>query len=584
VAIDLRKFDAAFDQENASAVPSSEAALQRYADSSRQMSIARGTDERPLLAIIPARGGSREVIGKNLRLLGGRPLISYTVDAVRRAGAAGRVIVSSDSDEILAWADLHGVESLQRPTELSEDSAKVSGVAAHVADSLDWRDDVGVFQPTSPFRTSKSIVAALEAFRTSNALSLASVVRENHLYWLDDEQSLAKAKPLFRERVNRQYGQRPVLRETGAIQLVKGDVLRDTRQLVTQRHTLFEMDEAEALDIDTVDDLVLARRRLERGLVVFRIWANRVIGSGHIHHCLQLADELADQRLHFLLHDCDAFVSDVLKERGYEFSVETDLASNLRELADGCPGVIVNDILDTSEADVLIERAAGLRVMNIEDLGPGGRLADAVVNALYPVDPGAATHVDAGPAFATLRAEFFDLPPKVVRETPERILVTFGGTDPGDLASRCARVLAGNVSAEIRVVKGPGAPDADFPAGVDVQSHVRTMAFEMLNADLILTSAGRTVYEAAAVGTPVLVLAQGARDATHAHLSYEAGVVFLGIGALVDDAHILEVVRRVLAEHHLRLELSDRLKSSIDGLGARRIAERIRGLLLGLAR
>jgi spore coat polysaccharide biosynthesis predicted glycosyltransferase SpsG len=108
------------------------------------------------------------------------------------------------------------------------------------------------------------------------------------------------------------------------------------------------------------------------------------------------------------------------------------------------------------------------------------------------------------------------------------------------------------------------------------------MASEMRAADLILTSAGRTVYEAAAVGTPVAVLAQAARDATHAHLTLESGVVFLGIGPLVDDAHVIGVVERLLADAELRGELSERLGRSIDVRGAGRIGARIRAMLRGL--
>ena len=108
------------------------------------------------------------------------------------------------------------------------------------------------------------------------------------------------------------------------------------------------------------------------------------------------------------------------------------------------------------------------------------------------------------------------------------------------------------------------------------------MADEMMEADLAITSAGRTVYEAAATGTPVVVLAANAREATHAHLGYEAGVVFLGIGSLVDDEHIVATIKRLLADAALRRELSARLRASIDGRGAARIGHRIRALLAGL--
>jgi CMP-N-acetylneuraminic acid synthetase/spore coat polysaccharide biosynthesis predicted glycosyltransferase SpsG len=517
-----------------------------------------------------------------MRLLGGRPLISYTVSAVRAAAVSDRLIISSDDPEILTWAELHQVDCLPRPAELAGDEIPLSAVAVHVAEALGWSGTIGLFQPTAPFCSARTIANAVKVFRASDAASLSSAVREQHLFWLDDSDDLRHASPLFAERVNRQAAKHRVLRETGAIQLVRADALAACRQLVTEDHMLFEVAEDESLDIDTVNDLVLASLRLERGLVIFRIVANRVVGSGHLHHCLQLADELLEHRVHFLLRECDEFATKALDRRRLTWTQETDLAADLAEIIDSTRTVIVNDVLDTTETEVLIERQTGARVLNIEDLGPGAKLANRVVNALYPLDKNAAVHVDSGPAFATLRSEFFDLPPKTTRARAERILITFGGTDPGQLAARCSRVLAGAVDAEIRVIVGPGAEEAVFPHGVEVVREVCTMAAEMLRADLILTAAGRTVYEAAAVGTPVVVLAQSAREATHAHVDYASGVVFLGIGALVDDAHVLEVTRRLLSDHQLRVELSERLRRSIDGLGARRIAEHIRILLQGL--
>jgi len=537
---------------------------------------------RALLAIVPARGGSKGVPFKNVRRLANRPLIAYTVEAVAASEAAVRIVISSDDHQVLRWAELHGYETHERPAELAGDEATISEVAAHLVAELGWSGDVGVFQPTSPLRSAVSISLAVEAFRSREVDSLASCVREKHLFWLDEEDDLTRARPLFDARVNRQYGRHRVMRETGSIQLVSAEALVEGGQMVTDRHMLFEVDASESLDIDDNEDLVEARRRVERGTVVFRIRANQRIGSGHVHHCLQLADELADQSLVFLLKDCDPFVSELLAEHGYRFRAETDLAEDLDALRGPAGNLIVNDVLDTTEQDVLSQRRAGWRVVNIEDLGPGARLADWVVNALYPPDNGASAHVVTGAKYATLRGEFSDLPPKVIRAKPERVLITFGGTDPGQLALRCARLLTGVVDAELRVVVGSGAADTDFPPGVHVMRRVRSMAAEMAAADLILTSAGRTVYEAAAVGTPVAALAQGARDATHAHLDYKSGVVFLGIGPLVDDRHIAEVVRRLLGDEQLRVELSERLRCSIDGLGAARIAERVRAMLKGL--
>ena len=537
---------------------------------------------RPLLAIVPARGGSRGVPRKNMRMVAGKPLIAYTLEVVRGSGVADRLLVSSDDEVILRWARLNGFEALERPADLADNAATISDVAAHVADELDWHGDVAVFQPTSPFRTTDSVVRAVEQFRDSGLDSLSSCVRERHLYWYDRHDDLANAERLFEDRVNRQFAKSGVLRETGSIQLVRGEALRSSRQIVAERHGLFEMTEDEALDIDSYDDLAVARRRLEQGTVVFRLRANATVGSGHLYHCLQLADELHEQRLAFLLKDCDEFVADALEERGFELRPEANLEDDLVALAGPGTNVVVNDVLDTTEREVLVEKAAGFKVVNIEDLGPGARYADWVVNALYPVEVDGHAHVSWGPSYATLRDEFHQLPPKEIRADANRILITFGGTDPAGLAERCARLLRESSDAEITAIIGPGAASRDWPDGVEVKQRVRSVASEMAEADLILTSAGRTVYEAAATGTPVIVLAQNAREATHAHLGYATGVVFLGIGSLVDDDQILAMAERLLENAALREELSHRLRASIDAAGATRIAHRIRGLMQGI--
>src|SRR5690242_85478 len=240
---------------------------------------------RPLLAIVPARGGSKGVPHKNLRLLGDKPLFAYTVETVRDANVADQLIVSSDDEHVLRWAELHGYAVQRRPSDLADDEATISAVAAHIADELDWSGDVAVFQPTSPFRSPESVVAAVKRFHESDADSLASCVREQHAFWLEQNGSIESAKPLFEKRVNRQYAKHRVLRETGSIQLVRAEALRAGREMVTENHLLFETEPEESLDIDTNDDLVVARRRFEQGTVVFRLRANRKVGAGHIYHC-----------------------------------------------------------------------------------------------------------------------------------------------------------------------------------------------------------------------------------------------------------------------------------------------------------
>jgi CMP-N-acetylneuraminic acid synthetase/spore coat polysaccharide biosynthesis predicted glycosyltransferase SpsG len=530
-----------------------------------------------LLAIVPARGGSKGVARKNMRLIRGRPLLDYTLTALRHANVADRILVSSDDDSILAWAELHGYETHLRQPMLADDATTISEVAASIVEQLDWAGDVGIFQPTSPLRTSSSIIEAVSAFRRGRCDSLASCVRESHLYWYD--QSGTNPKPLFDERVNRQYAVSRVMRETGAIQLIKAEALRHTPEMVTDKHELFEVPESDALDIDTPEDLALARRRLEGVRIVFRLTANSHIGSGHLFHCLQLADELDEHTPVFLLRDCDPFAAELLDGRGYEWRHEGDLTIDLTALREDGFSVVVNDVLDTTDEDVLRQRAMGFLVVNIEDLGSGAPFAHWVVNALYKSNR-QLQNAAWGPRWATLREEFHFPPQKPLREKANRVLITFGGTDPNKLGERCASLLASNdPELDIRVILGPGAEHYEGPDSVSVLEQVQSMAMEMHEADIVLTSAGRTIYEASAMGVPMIVLAQNAREATHAHLSYETGVIFLGIGPLVEDEHIVGTAQRLLADHKLRGELSTRLARSIDPYGTSRIADQLRALI-----
>ncbi|KKL47532.1 hypothetical protein LCGC14_2334540, partial [marine sediment metagenome] len=108
----------------------------------------------------------------------------------------------------------------------------------------------------------------------------------------------------------------------------------------------------------------------------------------------------------------------------------------------------------------------------------------------------------------------------------------------------------------------------------------RPVAEAMHKADILITSAGRTVYEAAAVGIPTVVLAQNLRETTHAHLGFEHGNIYLGLGKLVTDKMIVDTIDTLSYNRDLRQELSERGRP--DGLGLDRIVHAVEGLLGGL--
>ncbi|GAB1536519.1 hypothetical protein ADMFC3_21500 [Geovibrio sp. ADMFC3] len=136
-----------------------------------------------ILGIIPARGGSKGIPKKNIKLLGGSPLIAYTIEAAL-GSSLDRVIVSTDCPEIAAAASSCGAEVMIRSAELAEDSTPTLPVLQDVVRrTRESFDAVMTLQPTSPFRTAAHINEAIEIFRAdSDADSLVSVVEVPHAF------------------------------------------------------------------------------------------------------------------------------------------------------------------------------------------------------------------------------------------------------------------------------------------------------------------------------------------------------------------------------------------------------------------
>ncbi len=136
------------------------------------------------LGIVPARAGSTRVPGKNLRELGGRPLVQWAIDAACGAPGLDLVVVSSDSDEVLALAEAAGVVALRRPSELATNESPAIDYVRHALEQVDEPlrpfDSVAIVQPSSPFTTSDDIRRCLELLDASGADSAVTVHRVDH--------------------------------------------------------------------------------------------------------------------------------------------------------------------------------------------------------------------------------------------------------------------------------------------------------------------------------------------------------------------------------------------------------------------
>jgi CMP-N-acetylneuraminic acid synthetase len=220
-----------------------------------------GPVTRRAFIVIPARGGSKRLPGKNLVLLGGRPLLEYTVQAAVEAQSAGLVVVSTDSDEIAAAARRCGVRVVIRPAALATDAAATIDVARHALlalESTDGSDDspVVLLQPTSPFRAATHIDEAVNLFYTLGCDTVTSV-REvvDHPYWMWQPDG-TDISPMFdREKIEMpRTALPPLFIENGAIYVTRRGLVRQGI-LYGARVAPYVMNAADSLDIDDELDL-----------------------------------------------------------------------------------------------------------------------------------------------------------------------------------------------------------------------------------------------------------------------------------------------------------------------------------------
>lgn len=211
------------------------------------------------LAIIPARGGSKGVPGKNLRAVAGKPLIAWSILRAREAEAIDTVLVSTDDPEIAEVSRAFGAEvPFVRPANLATDQAPTEPVMLH---ALDWYaergkifDTIVLLQPTSPLRLPGTIDAAFRQFNDQQADSLLGVVENHHFFWRRTEP--VEALYDFRNRPRRQdiHPDDRLYRETGSIYISRVDMFRRSANRLSGSIALFVMDEVEGWEIDSEAD------------------------------------------------------------------------------------------------------------------------------------------------------------------------------------------------------------------------------------------------------------------------------------------------------------------------------------------
>lgn len=199
---------------------------------------------------------------KNIRSLGGKPLLAYTIEAALEAGISAPLIVSTDDDEIAAVAKEYGAEVMMRPRELAADDSPTEATLCHVLDikekegvQADW---VMTLSPTSPFRTCQSICSFYEAAIAGGKDTdcYMSVTEDLGDFWRLKTDGFAER--LFPDAPRQQQSREPLYEENSAIYVTRVEALRRTGIILGESVVPIALDPLEALDINTAHDFRIA--------------------------------------------------------------------------------------------------------------------------------------------------------------------------------------------------------------------------------------------------------------------------------------------------------------------------------------
>ena len=214
------------------------------------------------IAIIPARGGSKGVIGKNLRLVAGKPLVAWTIEAARKSRYIKQVVVSTDSDSIAAISRRYGAEVVERPADISGDAASSESALLHAVSVLEGRDEcfeeVVFLQCTSPFTTAEDIDACIQRLRDEKADVAFTAKVFYYFVWKEQEDGRCVGINHDMSVRPRRQDREPQYEENGAVYVMKKDGFLRAKHRFFGKTVMSVMPESRSYEIDTEADLEFA--------------------------------------------------------------------------------------------------------------------------------------------------------------------------------------------------------------------------------------------------------------------------------------------------------------------------------------
>lgn len=537
-----------------------------------------------ILAVIPARGGSKGIPRKNLRLLNGKPLIYYSIKTALSSKYNLDVYVSSEDNEILNTAIQFGAKTHKRDLSIADDKTTLDPVIydcyvhAQKKEKVVY-DLIITMQPTSPLLKTLSLDNAIEGMILNSDIETTIAAKDDtHLSWRRENDTYL---PNYEKRVNRQY-LTPTFTETGGFFITKKEIITSQNRIGTKAE-LYTLENGEEIDIDTYEDWNLCEYHLKRREILFVVTGNKEVGLGHVYNTLLVANDILNHDIRFLVDIDSSLAYEKIASKNYPVQIQS-CENILDDIKNISPDIVINDRLDTSLDYIKGLKKLNCKVCNFEDLGDGAKSADLVINAIYPEKQILPNHFF-GHNYFILRDEFIYSKQKENISEVKNILITFGGVDPNNYTQKVLETIyeyCKECNIHMTVIAGFGYDKYESIEKYDevvIEKNVANISTYMLNADIIFTSAGRTTYEIASISTPAIVMAQNEREMTHFFASSEFGFLNLGLGYDVGNEKLFESFLELLNSFESRNYMSSLMKKTDLKDGRKTVAKLIQSLI-----
>jgi len=469
-----------------------------------------------------ARMGTKSVSKQNIRLVNDKPLLYYIINTAKKLKHTD-IFVSTDSDEIKEIAQLYGVHVIKRPRELSRDTTPAEKIAYHAISHLNER---GMHYEKCLLASPHFPLINLNSIKKFFSL-LNSDIRTIFGYERQEATTYCRVIGKANSRITKLIPIRDyMVKRKKIISFYCQDLLMTCG--FTKPEYGIQLEEDEIFYPENYHHFGILEKILDRKRILVRLHGSRLIGLGHVYNMLTILNQFRNEDILVMMDKKNSLGLKKLKENLYNVKTFANQREFFKTIDNFKPNIIFNDILNTKINYIKKLKKQNIFVVNFEDLGSGRKYADLVFNPIFESKDRFPNEFY-GSNYACVRDEFRIFERKQIRKSIEKIVITLGGTDYNNNTCKILETIRNSKTLKkitIDIILGLGfVHKTELNSLISIMKKdgykinvirkAELMSKHMIDADFVVTSNGRTVFEAASLKLPIIALSVNSREKQH---------------------------------------------------------------------